>query len=292
MIRLNAIPLDYEPRHKIMLKLSAYGNRLELLILMNEIESAFLCGTLKTFRPKKILEVGIAAGGSTAIILQALEDIGEPYEMHSLDLRKNHEVYTDQEIGFLAKFAKEKNLINPKGLRGTHEFYTGKYLPQVIDEIGNEIDFVILDTVHFLPGEAFDFLAMLPYLKAGAVVVLHDVALNQYKHQSCWRDACATGALLSAVTAEKFLDFVPEDAAGNIRSSYPNIAAFRINEQTAANIENVFLLLTQNWHYAPTNEEIKIYREFYKKYYGADLTDIFNETVKMNLYNRLLAEYA
>jgi len=292
MIKVNEIPLNYKPRHKIMLKLSSYGNNLELLILMNEIESAFLCGMIEQFSPKKILEIGVAAGGSTAIILQTLEDIGAPYEMHSIDLRTKHEVYKDYDVGFLVNFAKEKNLINPKGLQGEHKLHVGKYLPQIIDEIGGEIDFVILDTVHFLPGEVLDFIAMLPYLKEGAIVVLHDVALNQYKNQSVWRDACATGSLFSAVTAEKFLDFVPEDAAGNIRSSYPNIAAFKVNQQTRDNIENVFLLLTLNWHYAPLNSEIKIYREFYKKHYSDDLINIFNEITKMNLYNKLLKEYS
>lgn len=292
MININAIPLDYGPRNKIMLKLSKYGNGLEQLVLMNEIESAFLCGAIKKFHPKKILEVGVAAGGSTAIILQALEDIGEPYEMHSVDICEKHPTYKTEDVGFLAIFAKANNLINPEGLRGTHEFHVGKFLPQIIDSIGSDIDFVILDTVHFIPGEALDFLAMLPYLKPNAVVVLHDVALNQYKHQSFWREACATGALFSAVTADKFLNFVPLDAAGNIRSSYPNIAAVRINEQTRANIENVFLLFTLNWHYAPSEAEIKIYREFYHRHYSQNLVDIFNETVKMNIYNKMLATYA
>lgn len=291
MIRLNAIPMDYEPRHKIMLKLSAHGSGLHNLILMDEPESAFLCGALKTFRPKKILEVGVAAGGSTAIILQALEDIGAPYEMHSVDLRKKHEVYDTEDIGFLAIFAKEKNLINPDGLRGTHEFHVGKYLPQVIDEIGSDIDFVIFDTVHFLPGEVLDFPVMLPYLKNGAVVVLHDVALNQYKRQSNWGTACATGALFGAVTAEKFLDFMPDSAAGNVRSAYPNIGAFKVSEQTREHIENVFLLNTLNWHYAPDSAQIKIYREFYGKHYTDDLIRIFDETALMNLYNFLIAEY-
>ena len=291
MIKLNAVSLDYEPRHKIMLKLSKLGSNLELLVLMNEIESAFLCGMIKKFHPKKLLEVGVAAGGSTSIILQTLEDLGEPYKMHSVDILTKHHPYNTEEIGFLAKFVKANNLISPASLSGEHKFHLGRYLPQVIDEIGGDIDFVILDTVHFLPGEVLDFIAMLPYLKDGAIVVLHDVALNQYKHQTGWRDACATGALFGAVTAKKFLNFVPEDAAGNIRSSYPNIAAFQVNEQTKEHIENLFLLLTLNWHYAPSQNEIKIYREFYRRYYSADLTDIFDETIKMNLYNKLLAEY-
>lgn len=293
MIHLNEITWDFEPRRKIMLKLAAHGGNLEDLILMTEIESAFLCGALKKFRPKKILEVGVAAGGTTSIVMQALEGTDEPCEMHSVDLRKKHWVHKTEDIGFLAVYAKENNLFAPpqSELCVKNEFYLGTYLPQVIDTIGGDIDFVILDTVHFLPGEALDVLAMLPYLKDGAIVVLHDVALNQYKHQTNWRDACATGAVFSTVTGEKFLNFVPLDAAGNVRSFYPNIGMFQVNEQTRANIENVFLLLTLNWHYVPSGAEIKIYREFYRKHYPKELVDIFNEIVKMHVYNKMLDDY-
>ena len=285
MIKLNAIPLDYEPRHKIMLELSKHGSNLELLVLMNEVESAFLCGALQTFRPKKILEIGVAAGGSTAVILQALEDIGEPYEMHSVDILTMHAIYDTEEIGFLTKFAKENNLLNPNGLRGSHEFHCGKILPQVIDEIGGEIDFVILDTVHFLPGEVLDFLAMLPYLKDSAVVVLHDVALNQHSYRTGWAEACATGTLFSAVTAEKFLNFIPEDLF-----RYPNIAAFRINEQTLENIDNVFLSLILGWKYLPSEGQLILYRRLYQKFYPAELCEIFQAAVDMNAYNLCLAQ--
>jgi len=162
MIKLNAIPQDYEPRRKILPQLPQYVNPLGYREPeMNEFESAFLCGSLKKFRPKKILEVGVAGGATTAIILQALEDLGEPYEMHSVDVAEKFYSDNSKPSGFLATLAKEK--IFGK-LRGTHEFHLGKVLPQVIDEIGGGIDFVVLDTVHKLPGEVLDLLAMLPYL--------------------------------------------------------------------------------------------------------------------------------
>ena len=49
MIHINEIPLDFEPRKKILPKLPACPGEPE----MSEFESAFLCGALKTFRPKK-----------------------------------------------------------------------------------------------------------------------------------------------------------------------------------------------------------------------------------------------
>lgn len=286
MINLNAVIEDYEPRDKILPKLSEHVNDIDKFVLMSHSQSGFLCGMIKKFRPKKILEVGIAAGGSTAIILQALEDIGEPYEMHSVDITtKCPLIDRTKETGFLATVAKENNLFAPQStLIGKHELHLGKYLPQVIDEIGKQIDFVILDTVHFVPGEILDFLAMLPYLKAGAIVVLHDVALNHYSRPA-WTNAYCTGLLFGAVSAEKFLNFQTDD--GKSKFVYPNIAAFQINEQTRRNIDQVFLALSINWFYMPKPDEMQIYLAHYRRYYPSDLCKIFVEILKMNLENMI-----
>lgn len=111
MIHINEIPLDFEPRKKILPKLrdcpKGYRNP-----EMSEFDSAFLCGLLETHRPKKILEVGVASGATTAIILQTLEDIGEPYEMYSVDVSENWYRDRNNPTGFLATFAKENNLFN------------------------------------------------------------------------------------------------------------------------------------------------------------------------------------
>lgn len=182
----------------------------------------------------------------------------------------------------MATFAKENNLFHtpPQStLCGKHELYLGKYLPQIIDEIGDDIDFVILDTVHSLPGEVLDFPVMLPYLKDGAIVVLHDVRHNQYRPK-VWH-GYATAVVLSAVTSEeKFLNFEPE--AENRPYCYSNIAAFSISQRTREYIENLFFSLVITWHYVPDEKQLGIYREFYKEHYPKELVDIFNEAVKMN----------
>lgn len=151
-------------------------------------------------------------------------------------------------------------------------------MPQVIDAIGGEIDFVILDTVHSMPGEGLDFLAVLPYLKIGSVVVLHDVSEN---HRVVTQEKQhATTVLFSAVTAEKFLNFDEQTLY-----RYPNIGAFQINGQTIENIENVFLTMILRWVYLPPENEIVTYRRHYKRFYSAELCEIFQEAIDMNAYN-------
>ncbi len=287
MIKINEVPNNIEPRNKMFPKLQK-----GLLAdfrgpEMQPSETAFLCGLLKTYKPKKILEVGIAKGSTTAIVLQTLEDIGEPYEMRSVDIAEQCYSFKTKRTGFVAEFAKENNLFNSPDkplLYGSHEFYLGKYLPQVIDEIGGGIDFVILDTVHYTPGELMDFLVMLPYIKDDSIVVLHDVSLNQRNLSWHKPDAHATGLLFSAVVAkEKFLNYEVETKERPFH--YPNIGAFKIGKGTRTHIGNVFLALTLTWHYLPKDDEVSIYREFYNRHYSAKLVDIFNETVKMNSNN-------
>ena len=73
MYNIDEIVLDFEPRKKILPKLPIVPNEPE----MTEFESAFLCGVLNKFKPKKILEVGVAADGTTAVIMQCMEDLAK-----------------------------------------------------------------------------------------------------------------------------------------------------------------------------------------------------------------------
>ena len=111
MIKINEIPNNNEPRTKMDKKIKDHlENKDKLVVWMAPSESAFLCGALQSYRPKKILEVGIAHGGTTAIVLQLLEELGEPYEMHSVDLAPKT---GGKDTGWIATLAKENNFYTP-----------------------------------------------------------------------------------------------------------------------------------------------------------------------------------
>ena len=129
MINVNKIALDFEPRKEIESKLVKPSN-IPDVILMTEFESAFLCGLLNKFKPKKILEVGVCSGGTTAIILQCMEKIGQKYEMYSVDVAEKCPHDTSRETGFFAApvIADLKS--------GRHEFCLGRSIPYLLDKIG------------------------------------------------------------------------------------------------------------------------------------------------------------
>ncbi len=54
---------------------------------MSERQSGFLCGLIKEFKPKRILEIGVAAGGTTAIMLNCISMLGLETSIVSIDGR-------------------------------------------------------------------------------------------------------------------------------------------------------------------------------------------------------------
>lgn len=237
---------------------------------MSEWQSGFLCGLIKQYQPKKIVEVGVAAGGTTAIMLNCIAMLGLDSEIYSVDLNETHYRDKTKKTGYLAEECKpflKRNVI--------HKTYYGGVLPKFLDEIGDDIDFLVLDTVHSMPGEILDFLASLPRLKDGAVVVLHDIILNHLLPGRAW--SFATKVLLSTAVGDKILGM----EAGN-PCKYPGIGAFQVTQDTRKYIGNVFLSLTISWAYMPEAEELEIYRKYFRQYYCDELCEEFDAAIGLN----------
>jgi predicted O-methyltransferase YrrM len=88
--------LFYEPRNEALSKITKVNGEPE----MSKFESAFVCGLIKENRPRKILEVGVAAGGTTSIILQCIEDLGmsKECEFFSVDLNEMYYRGVDKQL--------------------------------------------------------------------------------------------------------------------------------------------------------------------------------------------------
>ena len=192
-------------------------------------------------------------------------------EMYSVDITE--ECY--RKPGYRTGYQLE-NIRNDLTNYDRHHFYLGKELPYVIDDIGADIDFAILDTAHYLPGEILDFLCVLPYMSEGATVVLHDVTLNLYDGQQGF----ATKILLDVVRGVKYWNY------GNDLVE-TNIAAFSIDEETKRTIINVFSSLTCTWAYMPEVSSLGAYNDIYKKYYETECVNLWQLIVnsQMKLLN-------
>lgn len=235
---------------------------------MSDWELTFLCGLIRQYKPKKIVEIGVAAGGTTAVILNCISLLNLNTEVHSIDLSVQCYRNGKQKTGYLAEEAKAviRTDIN-------HELHLGMISTEILREIGENIDFLILDTMHSLPGEFLDFLACFPFLKKGAIVVLHDILLNQKNKNNSY----ATKLLFDTVVAEKITG-----SSSDQTCLTHNIGAFRVTEDTGIYLDNVFSALSINWNYIPDEAHIKQYRNFYEGFYNDEQLELFDTSLELN----------
>lgn len=155
-----------------------------------------ICGLIKERKPQKIVEVGVSAGGTTCVILNCLEKLNMDSEVYSVDLSYSYHYDTSKRCGYQIEDAAQC-LSNMKN----HRLFLGRNIAQVIDnEIGHGIDMLILDTIHYLPGELLDFLVCLPYLSRQAVVILDDLT---FAHGGESTSAVATKILYDLMVVTK-----------------------------------------------------------------------------------------
>ena len=133
---------------------------------MWENQREFLNGVVRKFRPKKIVEIGVNKGGGSSIILNAIQDI-ENAHLYSIDLSDGSHIGTCV-----------KNLF-PQFLN-KWTLFKGDVSAKFMEQIGNDIDMVFIDSAHFEPGEILDFIIILPFLKEAAIVGFHDIAAQNY----------------------------------------------------------------------------------------------------------------
>lgn len=239
---------------------------------MGSKQLGFLCGLIKKRKPKKVLEIGVAGGGTTSVILNCIDKLGLDTEVISVDLAEKSYYDQRKRVGYLLDRTRD---IIPAAC-GKHMLLTGKVIAEHIEEIASDkdIDFLILDTAHSLPGELLDFITCLPYLNnQGATVVLHDIMLNHFGFNT---NTIATKILFDVVKAEKYFLWNPETAYG-----CENIGAFDITEDTVRFAEDLFSALTNTWAWVPSAEELKLYRDVLQMHYDEECMKMFDLAVDL-----------
>ena len=224
----------------------------------------FLAGLLKRYRPKTLLEVGVSAGGSSALMLHVLDQLGLESELVSVDLQDRWFHNKKFPTGWAAK------KLYP-GKKNWH-LHTGKFLPEIIEDLNLEFDFCFLDTAHAIPGEILDYLVVLPFMREGGVVALHDTALyffnDHYK-------AFATRILLDTAVGKKI-------TPPRLSEKDANLGAFEITADTYTYVGNVFSVLCMPWGYLLDRRQFQIYHDFFLRYYGSEVAQWFSHVWEWN----------
>lgn len=247
-------------------------------IAMSQNEINFLINILDTYKPQKILEIGVLRGGSSLVILNNIKNNPDAH-LFSIDYLDEVGKGTGQQSDLGKKIG---YLVDEKApqLKEKWTLKTGGVAANFIDEIGGDIDLCFIDTVHFVPGEILDFLMVLPYLKENCVVVFHDTA-DHYVHatNAHWNKAECNCILISAIKGKKLIQKWNDIA---------NIAAVILDKETRENLWDIFNLLILNWHYMINDNDYNTILEHLKKHYDPYFVDIF---IKGYEYNKKKMEF-
>ena len=226
--------------------------------LMSDIERKFLNGIVRKEKPKKILELGVCAGGSSAIILNAIKDNKDAI-VYSIDYTTHCYNDKDKKVGWVVDhYAAD--------LTDKWRLYTNGLASDFLDEIGGDIDMCLIDTVHVNPGELLDYLMVLPFLKKNAIIVLHDISLHLLPHNE---NAITNCILFSAMQGDKTYP-----KSENVGRGFPNIGAAIIDKESQIqHITDILMLLGLEWTYMPTQKDCDSMLTLFSKHYD---THTFN----------------
>lgn len=123
--------------------------------LLLEEEARFINGLIRKNKPKNCLEIGVANGGSSIVILNAIKDIQNSAQV-SLDLNK--ELFRDP-----TKLTGYRVYQYFPELTKNWKLYTGNQPHKFLVNLNMKFDFVFLDSAHATPGEIINFIEVLPF---------------------------------------------------------------------------------------------------------------------------------
>ena len=235
-------------------------------------EPYFLNGIIRKLKPKKCLEIGVARGGSSIIILNALKD----YNSSLISLDINDRYYRNKS---LATGCFVKNYF-PELAYNKWKLLTGEQPHKFLTKLNMKYDFLYLDTVHLAPGELFNIIEALPFLDNNAIIVLHDIAFhfpsNNYYCPKSVKFHPSNIYLMTSLVGKKII--VPKNDKG-----FENMGAIILAPNQSKYYLNYFLLLLTPWDYLPKEPHIEELRIFIKEYYNNDLfLNLFNRSIEEN----------
>ena len=236
---------------------------------MREIE--FLNSIILRYKPKKCLELGIAAGSSSVVLLNAIKD-SPSAELISFDYSDNYYRDESKKTGFLVD--------SYPNLKQKWRRYTGGLISECIEKIGDGIDFCFIDTMHKLPGEILDFILVLPYLNKNAIVVLHDTNLQT---MDCNFISNSNNILISSLTGEKLIlqdvekTFFHQIEKRETYIPFANIAGVKLDGSQKERVWDIFNLLTLKWRYIPRDKDISSAKKLIAKNYSSFYSRMFDE---------------
>jgi predicted O-methyltransferase YrrM len=231
---------------------------------MSYKDRAFLNGIIRRAQPKTIVEIGLSAGGSTSVILNAIRDM-EDSKLYSFDYNTNW--YRDQNSG-QDKGRKSGFLVAQivPELTSKWKLCTGGVPCKYFDVLpADGVDVCFIDTAHISPGEHLNILEILPFMKKNGIIIYHDTSYHTLRFEIGTTNCVSINTL-----SGKRIILKSENTAG-----LPNIGAIILDE----NVDNVLYPLFSNislpWYYKISTEDFHEMYKHFSKYYSNELVRIY-----------------
>ncbi len=207
---------------------------------------SWICSIIEKYQPKRILELGVSTGGATAVYLNCIQTLGLACELVSVDtetvaIHKKGKPVIGEEVQALKE---ELNLENWKLL-------TGKWIPEIVDELG-VFDLIIMDTVHFVPGEILDFLCLKKNIHKHTIIITDDINIES-RYPELYPEN------LNGVSSNAMLLSVLKGTLLFPNQKFPEIAGI-ILEENKIDENRLLLCLSHKW-----NTDLKGVKEKYWK---------------------------
>lgn len=227
---------------------------------ISEDDARFLSGLLSCIKPRSIVEIGVASGWSSTVILNTLSQLNgqrghkDPW-LTGVDLSADY--YVDKSIRTGAAVEQ----IVPE-LMPHYRLLTGRYSFQAMPEVG-KVDFAFIDAHHAHPWAALDLIAVLPFLKPGAWVALHDINLCTFpRHEHRNR-------------APFYLYYLWKGAKVHSSPKIPMIGAIKLPETPLDCFEDILEVLVTPWELAIPEKHLELWVDFVRRYCGAERAETF-----------------
>ncbi len=147
---------------------------------------------IRLLKPKVMVETGVANGGSSTFILQAMNDNGFG-QLYSID-------YPDPGIGNILPENKQTGWLVPQELRHRWKLYLGSsmdILPGLLEELG-KIDVFMHDSDHSYDYMLKEMRMAWPYIVDGGLLLADDIWDNSAFSDFC-KEVGRTGVTISNV---------------------------------------------------------------------------------------------
>ena len=137
----------------------------------SEYDSAFFAGLAMAVKPQKIVEVGVASGWGSVVLLRALDDAEiKDFKYFGVDISERFFLDSKYRTGQAVEE------ILPE-MSDRYRLLTGQSISEAAPEIGADIDFAFIDADHKHPWATLDLLSLLTFLAPESWIALHDISL-------------------------------------------------------------------------------------------------------------------